>query len=170
MSSAECPCDFRIGPHWLTGFWQNPYYTAYRWQVWVYLPILIRNQWKCHILAASWFSDVVMSNILCRGGVGLMISGLDPTNWLASDKILSYSIQVLVYLPILIRNQWKCHILAAWFSSSNLPKAKKCQRIEKSGQISHNQWGVRQWLVTGRPLSQAVSCSLDISYLISNTI
>ena len=29
MSSAECPCDFWIGPHWLTGFPQNPYYTDY---------------------------------------------------------------------------------------------------------------------------------------------
>ena len=29
MWSAECPCDFWIGPHWLTGFPQNPYYTDY---------------------------------------------------------------------------------------------------------------------------------------------
>jgi len=28
MSSTECHIDFWIGPHWLTGFWQNP--TAYR--------------------------------------------------------------------------------------------------------------------------------------------
>ena len=106
MSSAECSCDFWIGPHWLTGFWQNPYYTAYRWQVLVYLPILIRNQWKCHILAASWFS------------------------------------------------------------SSHLPKAKKCQRIQKSGQISHYQCS-EEW---GSDQSTIITCSVMFSWHIISDI
>ena len=78
--------------------------------------------WVSHSQSPTW----------CHPQSVLVTFGLDPTDWLASDKILSYRIQVfvLVYLHILIRNQWKCHILAAsWFPSSYLPKAGKCQKI-----------------------------------------
>ena len=100
MSSTECHIDFWIGPHWLTGFRQNPF---------------IQDTGVC--------------------------VGLSPY---PHQELMEVSPPGCFLVPILLPAE-------GWKMSEDI----------EVWQIFHYQWGVRQW-----PLSQAVSCSLDIWYLI----